>query len=141
LYADGGPEGKPIGLEAIEALVRVAGLTVELLASAPVARPASEVSHETEASQEPVYDYQEETVSSDVSDPYDGFSVESAVEEVPQVEDDVQEVEFTPQVEEELFAEAQAESVEDLTDTVPVVVDESLDDESYLMSEPEHEHI
>lgn len=42
LYADYGQEGTSVNIEALEMLVRVAGLTVELLASVPVAKPVKE---------------------------------------------------------------------------------------------------
>ena len=40
LYVDGGMSDRPVNIEALEMLVRVAGLTVELLASNQAARPA-----------------------------------------------------------------------------------------------------
>lgn len=78
LYADYGTEGVNLNVEALETLVRVAGLTVELLAasqsakaqpeassapveySAPVSQPAVEVSQPTyaPASAETSYDYE-----------------------------------------------------------------------------------
>ena len=42
LYADYGSNGEPVNLEALETLVRVAGLTVEVLAAAPVAKAAED---------------------------------------------------------------------------------------------------
>jgi hypothetical protein len=71
LYVDGGTSDRPVNIEALEMLVRVAGLTVELLASNQAARPqiaeaqsvpapqqqqhaAVEAAHETERSVEPV---------------------------------------------------------------------------------------
>jgi len=51
LYADYGSHGEPVNLEALETLVRVAGLTVEVLAGAPVARASEDfetVSHDSE---------------------------------------------------------------------------------------------
>ena len=44
LYVDGGMSDRPVNIEALEMLVRVAGLTVELLASNQAARPAVEAS-------------------------------------------------------------------------------------------------
>jgi hypothetical protein len=41
LYIDGGTSDRPVNIEALEMLVRVAGLTVELLASNQAARPAA----------------------------------------------------------------------------------------------------
>ncbi len=44
LYADYGTEGADVNVEAIETLVRVAGLTVELLAAAPSSKPQKDES-------------------------------------------------------------------------------------------------
>lgn len=53
LYADCGVNGGVVNSEALETLVRVAGLTVELLASAPhIAAPVREPAHEEEHSAE-----------------------------------------------------------------------------------------
>ena len=60
LYADYGQEGTSVNLEALEALVNIAGLTVELLAAAPGTRPAAykevskpaEVEKQTEPAEE-----------------------------------------------------------------------------------------
>ena len=139
LYADGGPEGQAVAIEAIEVLVRVAGLTVELLASAPVARPGSEaVATEAEAVKEPAYEMQDFATPGSEDD----FKVEEPAveEEAQEVEfsEEAQEVEFSHEDEQETVAESVAES--DLTDTVPVIVEESLDDESYLMAEAD-DHI
>src|SRR5262249_31133247 len=103
LYADSGPEGQPIAIEAIEVLVRVAGLTVELLASAPVARPGSDVSHETESVSEPAYQMQEDVTDFAPPDPQEDLPVEEIA-----VEEEVQEVEFTPPDEQETVTETDA---------------------------------
>jgi len=42
LYADYGTQGEEVNIEALETLVRVAGLTVEVLAAAPIAKPTQE---------------------------------------------------------------------------------------------------
>ncbi len=42
LYADYGTKGEEANIEALETLVRVAGLTVEVLAAAPVAKPTQD---------------------------------------------------------------------------------------------------
>ena len=52
LYADYGTQGESANIEALETLVRVAGLTVEMLASA--AQPAKYVAQETPAVSQPV---------------------------------------------------------------------------------------
>jgi hypothetical protein len=72
LYIDGGNSDRPVNIEALEMLVRVAGLTVELLASNQAARPqtaqpaATAKSVENEPSQhvEQVSESNEEEVSS-----------------------------------------------------------------------------
>lgn len=51
LYADGGSENGSINAEALETLVRVASLTVELLASTQVARPDAEAAINAESSE------------------------------------------------------------------------------------------
>ena len=48
LYADYGQEGTSVNVEALETLVRVAGLTVELLAASRNGRSRTEDAHETE---------------------------------------------------------------------------------------------
>jgi len=47
LYVDGGMADRPVNIEALEMLVRVAGLTVELLASNQAARPAGAEASQT----------------------------------------------------------------------------------------------
>ncbi|MCY7345045.1 MAG: hypothetical protein LH614_02405 [Pyrinomonadaceae bacterium] len=42
LYADYGTKGEEANIEALETLVRVAGLTVEVLAAAPIAKPSQD---------------------------------------------------------------------------------------------------
>jgi hypothetical protein len=146
LYADGGPEGQPIAIDAIEALVRVAGLTVELLASTPVAKPGESAAQDAQPVREQEYQVQDEVVETEMSVSHEDFVSDEFVEE-PAVEEAVVEdgtYEEVPQLEAsettgfEAVAEAEPEYVEELTDTVPIVVDESLDDESYLMTEGEH---
>ena len=69
LYVDGGMSDRPVNIEALEMLVRVAGLTVELLASNQAARPTAGEATQTaqaEASQpvvepEPAVESQVET--------------------------------------------------------------------------------
>jgi hypothetical protein len=56
LYVDGGMSDRPVNIEALEMLVRVAGLTVELLASNQAARPAAVESAESPRSEpQPVH--------------------------------------------------------------------------------------
>lgn len=53
LYADYGTKSEAVNLEALETLVRVAGLTVEVLAAAPAVRPVQEVQAVSDDYQEP----------------------------------------------------------------------------------------
>jgi hypothetical protein len=55
LYVDGGMSDRPVNIEALEMLVRVAGLTVELLASNQAARPAAEASQAQPAAPQQTY--------------------------------------------------------------------------------------
>src|SRR5262249_35608445 len=53
LYVDGGKSEQPVNIEALEMLVRVASLTVELLASNQAARPHASEGEQAEAKPEP----------------------------------------------------------------------------------------
>jgi hypothetical protein len=55
LYVDGGMSDRPVNIEALEMLVRVAGLTVELLASNQAARPAAEATQVQPAAPQQTY--------------------------------------------------------------------------------------
>ena len=55
LYVDGGMSDRPVNIEALEMLVRVAGLTVELLASNQAARPAAETAAAQPAAPQQTY--------------------------------------------------------------------------------------
>ena len=80
LYADAGSNGGSLNVEALETLVRVAGLTVELLAAsqtAPVPQPTQPVQ---ESVQEPVTETVETYEYSAVEEPIPA-PVEAAVEE------------------------------------------------------------
>lgn len=56
LYADNGTEGESVNVEALETLMRVAGLTVEVLASTQTTKTqSSEKSEQTEASEQTGY--------------------------------------------------------------------------------------
>lgn len=90
LYADSGSDGSPVNIEALETLVRVAGLTVELLASAQ-AVPAAVVQGSEEHLQNDAADYDQQpqaTVETAVQD-FDSGYVETA--------NDVYEVEAEPE--------------------------------------------
>ncbi len=100
LYADSGSNGGSLNVEALETLVRVAGLTVELLAasqSAPVAQPTQPVEeHVEEPVQESADVYEYTAVEEAVSEPVEE-AVEETVEEA--VEETVEEY-SVPSVEE-----------------------------------------
>ncbi|CAN5405875.1 hypothetical protein BH10ACI1_BH10ACI1_31400 [soil metagenome] len=97
LYADNGNDGEDVNIEALETLARVAGLTVEVLASARVAKSSAETSekfYEEESgsldSNYTNFESQKETVESDSEAEKESFSdetetVESPVEEVSEV--------------------------------------------------------
>jgi hypothetical protein len=61
LYVDGGMSDRPVNIEALEMLVRVAGLTVELLASNQAARPAAETAPVQPAASQKTYQPEPET--------------------------------------------------------------------------------
>ncbi len=119
LYADYGNEGVNLNAEALETLVRVAGLTVELIASAqsapaPVQRehveptPVSEPTQETgDEPTEETTDYAEETAAEEVSQ----------AEEIPPAFEEVSEVE---EVQVEEFAEQEAVAAEEPYEEVAV---------------------
>ena len=79
LYVDGGMSDRPVNIEALEMLVRVAGLTVELLASNQAARPA-----ETESSRPVQAEAVEELQQSEP---------EAEFESQPEVQEQIQEAE------------------------------------------------
>jgi hypothetical protein len=60
LYVDGGMSDRPVNIEALEMLVRVAGLTVELLASNQAARPHQVSEQGSLQSEAPVQAHREE---------------------------------------------------------------------------------
>ncbi|MEQ1764349.1 MAG: hypothetical protein ABL984_14555 [Pyrinomonadaceae bacterium] len=101
LYADAGSNGGSLNVEALETLVRVAGLTVELLAAsqtAPVAQPAMPVEAKAEeVGPETTEAYEYATVEEAVAAPVEE-TVEEVVEEysVPVVEEPVPAAEPEP---------------------------------------------
>lgn len=106
LYADAGSNGGSLNVEALETLVRVAGLTVELLAASQTAAVAQPTQPVEEHAEEPVaqaataYEYTaveeavakpaeeafEETVEENVEEPAEEHSVPQVKEPVPAVE-------------------------------------------------------
>ena len=118
LYIDGGASDRPINLEALEMLVRVAGLTVELLASNQAARPAAVETKQAEAPAAPA-PQDEEQVDEQVA-----AEVPAPVVEEPAVHEEVSAGD-EPAYEVETFdraAEAEsvhAEVVESFESTAP----------------------
>jgi hypothetical protein len=107
LYADYGTEGSNVNLEALEMLVQVAGMTVEISASARSARSLADEHHVEHEEAEPVVTHDEPAVPA-----YDYYAepTESAVpEEVERQEtfSDAHHAEFEPAQAE--FEPAQAE--------------------------------
>jgi hypothetical protein len=96
LYADYGTQGEDVNIEALETLVRVAGLTVEVLASSQGAKPAQEVQpaavytapaqEETETSVEPEQTFQTQEKSDDY-EPAIAKPAESFAEDISPAED------------------------------------------------------
>ena len=76
LYADYGHEGTSVNIEALETLMRVAGLTVELLAASRGAKSHSEESEQTQETAP-----QEEHRAAEYSEPQSFASVPSVEEE------------------------------------------------------------
>lgn len=66
LYVDGGISDRPVNIEALEMLVRVAGLTVELLASNQAARPAEATQAQPAAPQQTYQPEPQPTVAAPV---------------------------------------------------------------------------
>jgi len=90
LYVDGGTSDRPVNIEALEMLVRVAGLTVELLASNLAARPQvatssqPSVQQQQEAAREPETEFQEQESVKQSFEPQE--EIEYQTESVPAYE-------------------------------------------------------
>lgn len=80
LYADFGRNGVSLNPEALETLVRVAGLTVELMAAGHAAQPAVPAPVHTTAYTEPV---QEAPVAEEVNEPAGEYEFETGVADEP----------------------------------------------------------
>lgn len=149
LYADNGSEGGSVNVEALETLMRVAGLTVEVLASTQIAKsqqvaekPAfaaapvpvpqadEEVAEEVEEQQELAEEYSEpgveETVEEVVEEPTPEFqpaefsSEPEAIEEAqPEVEEVVAEEPVVEQVDFQPVEEAPVDTVESVEEEIP----------------------
>lgn len=136
LYADYGTEGVTLNIEALETLVRVAGLTVELLAAAQTAVAQPEVSEAPVPA--PAQEDMPEAV--EAAEPYStGEYVTPAYEsreEYKAEEEEVYEEEFTalpnvPEAEEAIPEEAEPELVEEY---VGSVYEESKQEEPFATS-------
>lgn len=144
LYADYGNEGGEINIEALETLVRVAGLTVEVLASnkavfsgkKPVAKKVAAVSSEEESSpmemaessetveevsSEPTSNYQA-VVSEPEAEPTSETSFESENFTAPAtfVEESVAETSYQSSFERENFFAPPTEPIEEVAEEKPV---------------------
>ena len=148
LYADYGTQGEEVNFEALETLVRVAGLTVEILAGAPAARisqdsaavsesyeqTVSDESREEYAEPETVEEYQAvpqiaETTESDdfAAQPVSSFDDSFNEAEVIAVEPEVEETEaIAVQAEEDSWTQpTPTEEAEDETDGYQPVIEDT----------------
>ena len=151
LYADYGTQGEEVNFEALDTIVRVAGLTVEVLAGAPAARTVQDSPAISESYEETVLDETHEEEKTVSGETYEEYVEPEVVEEYQAVTDEEPaEVEasesndFSAQpvsvsedsVEEEEAVSVQededswtqptvAEEVEDVTETYQPVVSES----------------
>jgi len=107
LYVDGGVSDRPVNIEALEMLVRVAGLTVELLASNQAARP--NVTEQAAVAAKPAETARQEMES---VDPYVEPSPEISYEATPEPQHEISQVEPEPQFE---SAQPEPETVVDQT--------------------------
>lgn len=131
LYADYGKHGEPVNVEALETLVRVAGLTVEVLAAMPTgqfgdyAQPVADYSDETASV--PAESFEESEASGfEAADEYQPVSEEPS-EEPEAVESD----DFTSQP----VSVADEDSVEEVAEPEAVSVQEEAE-ETEAWSQP-----
>ena len=128
LYADYGIEGVNVNLDALETLVKIAGLTVELLASvrqpAPIEAPSTAV-HQPEGGYTAPADSTSFTFTE--SQPYDGSYQRVEEDEAPQAEAPVSEYAYEDE------AAPVVEEVQPVEESVPEVVEE-------VSHEPAHDH-
>lgn len=125
IYADRGESGEDVNLEALETLVSVAGLTVELLAAAQssnysrepaaastfVAAPTTVESSE-ESEKEPVAEEVEHVEAAEETTQHDSVDKVESVENYDLSDSDVGEVESVTVVEETEVYEVESETVE-----------------------------
>lgn len=111
LYVDGGPDNAPVNLEAVESLVRVAGLTVELRAAsvAVAAKPSVAEAPAHVAVEEPSHEEVRESSTAD--------EVETSTADVETVEDS-SEFEYSGEVSVEQTEAYVAESVSHVDEAV-----------------------
>lgn len=83
LYADYGAQDGEVNIDALETLVRVAGLTVEVLASAPAARTFHE-SESVPESYEQTFSYQNERADDKAAEEYTEVEVAGKYQDVPE---------------------------------------------------------
>ena len=161
LYADSGTTGEEVNIAAIEALMKVAGLTVEVLASSPVPRPKPAAPAPAEVVEEPAEEVEEyettEAVEEQIPEPEyvpeESFepaaaeeqpAVESFDEEYQPAEQEVDHVEeaedsyefqpiATPEAEYQPESEVQAEVAEEVEQEEPEETPafDSYDDHSF----------
>jgi len=150
LYADYGTQGEEVNIEALETLVRVAGLTVEVLAGAPAVRPVQDSPAATYSSYEqPVSDEsREEHAEPETTEQYQAVSDEQPTEaEASESEDysaqpaSVSDAAFdeAAAVEEEADeTEAVAVQVEEKSWAQPTTTEEAEDYQSVVTPETEY---
>lgn len=128
LYADYGIEGVNVNLDALETLVKIAGLTVELLASvrqpAPIEAPSTAV-HQPESGYTAPADSTSFTFTE--SQPYDGSYQRVEEDEAPQAEAPVSEYAYEDE------AAPVVEEAQPVEESVPEVLEE-------VSHEPAHDH-
>ncbi len=131
LYADAGTDGDSVNVEALESLVRVAGLTVEVLASTKGAKPQHEQREEYQAEEvQEVEEQEAENVETEAPETYSfadtGAETSDISEEVPEsysledytpVTEEPAEESYSPDAEE--ASEKESYSYQDSFETEP----------------------
>ncbi len=129
LYADYGSEGVALNVEALETLVRVAGLTVELAASGAQPAPVRTEPVEQVPAAEP--EQVKETVAEVEETPVE--EVSAPVEEVAETTDDSDTGSFDMVTPEDVTADAEVQA--------PVETVEEFADDSVAVEEPEAQYV
>ena len=137
LYADSGSEGEAVNLEAIESLVRVAGLTVELRAAASTAQagvvepptyvpmqaeesPAVETAEHKPQATEAAAETEEVPETVEASDVVEEYTGAVAVEDVQEVEAETHFAEVEHETSEETYFEPVEQTAQAVEVTEPV---------------------